>query len=358
MSGRLLPIPRASQDPIFSVNDSATANATTATFSAAGQYELQVTVANQGGRTTIEGPTLDVGAHTIAAIYSGDGNFGGSSSAINEAINAASTTTTVSLLDPVLQGGTETEFTATVAATSTSAVTNGGTVQFTSDGYTVQSGGTLSIPAGTTIDVAPNASATIAATVTGAGGLTKTDGGTLQLNGYNSYTGPTSVQGGMLNNLHTGLSTFSLSGGSVSGDLIVNGSFEYPDVFTTGYNWYAYASIPGWTRMDTSASAPLIEVDTSGAIMPTRAGDGQQSVELDADLVPPDQQKPANDYGSMGIYQNMATVPGQSYWLHFDFAGRSGISDNALDAIVTDVKLGQCAFEPNRVHHSAHLERL
>ena len=52
--------PSGAQDPTFSDNDSATANATMATFSAAGQYESQVTVANQGGRTASSDVTVNV----------------------------------------------------------------------------------------------------------------------------------------------------------------------------------------------------------------------------------------------------------------------------------------------------------
>ncbi|MGA2255334.1 MAG: autotransporter-associated beta strand repeat-containing protein [Thermoguttaceae bacterium] len=66
----VLSAPSGAQDPIFSVNDSGTASTTTATFSAAGQYELQVTAADPTGQvaTSTVSVTVDAVASSIAVI--------------------------------------------------------------------------------------------------------------------------------------------------------------------------------------------------------------------------------------------------------------------------------------------------
>ncbi|MGO4832949.1 autotransporter-associated beta strand repeat-containing protein, partial [Rhizobiaceae sp. 2RAB30] len=116
------------------------------------------------------------------------------------------------------------------------------TLQFSTDGYTLQ-GGTLSFgpAAGTsgTIQVDNNVTATIGSVLANgatATGLTKTGGGTLVLNGNNQYTGGTSLLGGVL----SVSSDANLGrGGAVAfggGTLATTSSFETARIFSLTTN--------------------------------------------------------------------------------------------------------------------------
>ena len=85
-------------------------------------------------------------------------------------------------------------------------------------------------------------------------------------------------------------------------NLIVNGSFENPDVAS----WGAFSSISGWT-----ASSGSVEVMDNNNGSGT-ASDGQQFLEMDA------------GWSVDGIYQDVQTEAGQSYMLSLDIAARSG----------------------------------
>jgi hypothetical protein len=64
-----------------------------------------------------------------------------------------------------------------------------------------------------------------------------------------------------------------------SAELIVNGSFEVPDVTGT-FALFANGAVPGWTSPNN-----LIEIDTTANLSPgfgTPAVDGAQSAEIDA----------------------------------------------------------------------------
>jgi len=96
-----------------------------------------------GGTASFSTTSLIAGAHSITAEYLGDNNFtGGTSSAISQTVNQASTTTTVaSSVNPSYLGQSVT-FTATVAVESPGAGTPTGTVEFF-DGSTELGTGTL-----------------------------------------------------------------------------------------------------------------------------------------------------------------------------------------------------------------------
>ncbi|HWH12159.1 MAG TPA: Ig-like domain repeat protein [Solirubrobacteraceae bacterium] len=84
-------------------------------------------------------PALSVGSHTVSAVYSGDGNYLGSTSAnLTYKVNKAATTTTltVSPASPSVFGQPVT-FTATVAPVAPGAGTPTGTVTFTDGGTTI-----------------------------------------------------------------------------------------------------------------------------------------------------------------------------------------------------------------------------
>ena len=101
---------------------------------------------NGFGQASFINNTLSIGAHSIVAVYAGDANFIGSSTApqLNQTVNpSASTTTTItSSLDPSLYGQTIT-FTATVGSTGPGTPT--GSVIFSDGAVTL---GTASLNAG------------------------------------------------------------------------------------------------------------------------------------------------------------------------------------------------------------------
>ncbi|MGJ7511463.1 autotransporter-associated beta strand repeat-containing protein [Variovorax sp. GT1P44] len=109
---------------------------------------------------------------------------------------------------------------------SLGAVVSGG-MQFATSGYRVQ-GQAISLAAGSnTLRVgdgsAPSAGyvATIASALTGAGGIDKTDQGTLVLTGANSYTGGTTITAGTLQLGNGG------SSGSIVGNVVDNGTLAF-----------------------------------------------------------------------------------------------------------------------------------
>lgn len=72
-------------------------------------------------------------------------------------------------------------------------------LQFVTSGYTLDGAGTLQTVAdGSELRVLGGETATIAATISGGGGITKTQGGTLILTGANTYAGATSIEAGTL----------------------------------------------------------------------------------------------------------------------------------------------------------------
>jgi fibronectin-binding autotransporter adhesin len=88
----------------------------------------------------------------------------------------------------------------------TGAQSIGGGMTFTTDGYTL-TGGTLSFtgsPAANTVHVLAGGSATLAATISGTGGITKNGDGTLSLAAGNDYSGDTRVAAGLLRLGHAG----------------------------------------------------------------------------------------------------------------------------------------------------------
>ncbi|MBP0018999.1 MAG: DUF642 domain-containing protein [Cyanobacteria bacterium SBLK] len=92
-------------------------------------------------------------------------------------------------------------------------------------------------------------------------------------------------------------------------DLIVNGSFETPVIVEGSYEYFK--SIPGWQLF----SGFSIELQRN---FRGRAYIGEQLLELDSKAV-------------SGIYQDIATTPGQTYKLTFAFSPRPNIPDNRLN---------------------------
>jgi hypothetical protein len=101
------------------------------------------TVTLSNGVATFTTSALAVGGHSITAVYSGDGNFTGSSSNVGQTVGQDGTSTSLTASpDPSVVGQAVT-FTATVSASSPGAGTPTGTVTF-QDGSTTLGTGTLS----------------------------------------------------------------------------------------------------------------------------------------------------------------------------------------------------------------------
>src|SRR5262249_13126352 len=86
---------------------------------------------NGRSQATFTTTTLGAGAHSITAVYGGDGTFGTSTSApLSQTVNQASTTTTVATSKSPIVFGESVTFTATVAPVAPGAGTPTGTVTF------------------------------------------------------------------------------------------------------------------------------------------------------------------------------------------------------------------------------------
>lgn len=102
-------------------------------------------------------------------------------------------------------------------------------LQFVADGYRLDGAGVLETrPGGSELRVLGGATATIATAITGVGGIDKTQGGTLVLDGANTYAGGTTVSGGVLSvsadtNLGAAASGVTLNGGTLR---IANAAYQ------------------------------------------------------------------------------------------------------------------------------------
>lgn len=112
-------------------------------------------------------------------------------------------------------------------------------MQFASDGYKIESGqvtllsGEASIRVGDGSQEAAGFAAEIASELTGTGSLAKTDAGTLILSGANTYTGGTSIKGGILqvsSDANLGISTGGLT--FEGGALRTTSSFDTSRAFS------------------------------------------------------------------------------------------------------------------------------
>jgi hypothetical protein len=98
---------------------------------------------NASGQASFSTLALSVGSHSITAVYSGDGNFNGSTSAaVNQTVNKASTTTSISSSQNPSVFGQPVTFTAVVSVVMPGSGTATGTVTFM-DGATTLGTGTL-----------------------------------------------------------------------------------------------------------------------------------------------------------------------------------------------------------------------
>jgi hypothetical protein len=117
-----------------------------------------------------------------------------------------------------------------------------------------------------------------------------------------------------------------------SANLLINGSFE--DTTLTGTNqaqltsnWETYAKINGWSATPNAR----IEVQRGIAGSPYA---GSNLVELDSH----DYSKPLSSQDPLGLYQDVATVVGQTYTLSFAHSARPNTTaeNNIFDVLVGD----------------------
>ncbi len=192
--------------------------------------QVQTAVANQVNLVNSEGVTLTLWDGSTPANFN-DGKVAGGSGTWR----AGGSTSSWTGIDGKLNGGWQQDGVAIFsgqAGTVTVDTQVGanpvrlGGAQFAVDGYTIN-GDALTITAPQTVvrvgdgtAASTGMSATIAAAIDGTGGLVKDDGGTLILGGSNSYTGGTTVKGGILqisadNNLGAAGTGLALDGGTL-----------------------------------------------------------------------------------------------------------------------------------------------
>ncbi len=142
---------------------------------------------------------------------------------------------------------------------------NGGTLDFNGNNVTVGSlsglGGTISLGSGT-LTVAEPGSTTLAAAITGTGGLVMQGPGMLSLTGASTYTGPTTVSGGRLavNGSITSNVTVG-AGGNLGGSGTITGSVTNSGTLAPGNSIGTLNVVGSYTQ----AAGSTYQVETNGA---------------------------------------------------------------------------------------------
>jgi hypothetical protein len=128
-------------------------------------------------------------------------------------------------------------------------------------------------------------------------------------------------------------------------NLIVNGSFEEPNLPTPGFG--IFPSIPGWShqaRPGTTSSGIEVQDHVAGA---PAAGAGDQFAELDSD-------------GPSRVFQAVATNAGSTYRLSFLYSARPNTAAADNDFQVTagpaSMHIGPLASAPQTQWHTATLD--
>lgn len=152
-------------------------------------------------------------------------------------------------------------------------------LQFVTNGYRVE-GGSLTLTAPATVRVGDGTqagaatSATIAAAITGDGGLDKTDFGTLILTGANSYTGGSRVSGGVLQ-----VSSDTALGATSGGVTLDGGTLRSGGAFSSARN-FAFGANGG--VIDTQGHAITLSGVLSGGGSMSKTGSGALTLSGDS----------------------------------------------------------------------------
>ena len=113
-------------------------------------------------------------------------------------------------------------------------------LEFMTDGYQIDQGvkGSLNLIGSPTITTESGVTATINATLAGAGGITKEGVGTLILNGANTYLGTTAIDAGSLivDGSIASAQTFVNAGGLLGGNGIIGGDLTNSGIVSPGHS--------------------------------------------------------------------------------------------------------------------------
>lgn len=142
---------------------------------------------------------------------------------------------------------------------------------FVTDGYRLAPGAGGKIAVAETVDIQVNngVTAVIAAPISGAGGIAKTDGGLLVLSGINDYRGGTRLEGGTLSVSADGALGDAAGGLAFDGGILQITGTDY-DTTTRGITWGARG---GGFDIDDGAHRFTIARDlTGGGLLKTGAG--------------------------------------------------------------------------------------
>lgn len=124
-------------------------------------------VAVQNGQAQFTTSTLRAGLDSVAAVYSGDTNYQGSTTFVTETVSALSTTIALSSSNTTIQQGSNVTFTATLTPQGGSKTAPTGTVQFTANGQNIGNPAISSNQAQLTTNSLPSGSVQISATYSG-----------------------------------------------------------------------------------------------------------------------------------------------------------------------------------------------
>lgn len=208
------------------VEDSAAVTVNSGTLSVGGSDTIG-SLAGSGGSVTIaSGKTLTVnetGSQTYAGAIGNSGGLTktGAGTTTLSGSNSFSGTTTVNAGLLAVSGGSAIDDAGVVVLSN-----NSGAVFEVVASETIgslrgggASGGDVTVASGQTLTVAETGAASFAGAIGGLGGLTKSGAGTLSLSGGSTYTGATTISGGLLayNTTNTGTAVSIGSGGTLAG---------------------------------------------------------------------------------------------------------------------------------------------
>ena len=233
----------------------------------------------QGNTTSLQGAIVNNAS--VVFDQAGGGTYAGSMSGSGSLTKQNAGTLTLSATNTYTGGTTVSAGTlrlgsAAALPTEGALTVNGGTVDLNGNSLTVGAlsgiGGTLALGAGS-LTVNDATSTSLAAVITGTGGLIKQGSGTLALTGTNSYTGPTSVLDGRLavNGSITSNVTVEDEGnlggsGTITGSVMNNGTLAPGNSIGTLNVVGSYTQAAGSTyQVEANAAGQADRINVTGA---------------------------------------------------------------------------------------------